>query len=316
LSFLGLAALLLSAAQSDASAAITGSFDRTLQVSGPVDLEVKSGSGSVTVTTGGPEVVRILGKIRASSGRASEQNVRYLEDNPPIEKTGNSIRVGYVDDPDRLRNISISYEIVVPVETSLTAKTGSGSQSIGDIRGPVEATSGSGSLTLGDIGGDVKATAGSGSLKVSSAKGRLHVKTGSGSIRAYGVAGPITSSSGSGSVELQQSGSGDVEIETGSGSVRIDGVRGALRVETGSGSIDAQGEMEGEWKLRSSSGRISVQLPAEAAFDLEARTSSGRIESDHPITMHELDKRELRGEVRGGGYLLHVRTSSGDIRIQ
>lgn len=292
-----------------------GSFERTLQVAGPVELDIRSGSGSITVRTGDSDVMRIVGEIRARSWGA-EKKVRYLEDNPPIEQTGSRIVIGRVQDRDMLDDVSISYEVDVPADTSLVSKTGSGSQSIGDLAGSVVAESGSGSLTLGDIGGDVEATAGSGSIEVRSAGGRLSAKTGSGSIRAGGVAGAITSTSGSGSVELDQTGAGDVEIETGSGSVRIHGVRGALRVETGSGSIQADGEMTGDWRLRSSSGSITVRLPGTAAFDLEARTSSGRIEMGHEVIVREVSKREIRGSAGGGGFVLAVRTSSGNIYIK
>lgn len=298
---------------------VEGSFDRVLEVAGPVDLEVNTGSGSITVTTGAADVVRVVGKIRARSGggMSAEEKVRRLEESPPIDQRGNVIRVGEIMDYDLRRNVSISYELVVPAETSLVSKTGSGSQEIGDIRGPVEATSGSGSLSLGNIGGDVEASAGSGSIRIDTVKGALEVSTGSGTIRAGGVAGAIRSSSGSGSVEIEQTAPGDVDIKTGSGSVRVSGVRGALEVDTGSGSIRAAGEPTGEWHLHASSGGVTLRLPQDVGFELKARTSSGSIESDHPITLvGKLSKRELRGSVRGGGHLLDISTSSGNIRIQ
>jgi DUF4097 and DUF4098 domain-containing protein YvlB len=131
------------------------------------------------------------------------------------------------------------------------------------------------------------------------------------------VAGAIESSSGSGSVEIEQTAPGDVEIETGSGSVRVRGVRGALRVKTGSGSIRASGEPTGNWRLRASSGTVTLQLPEDVGFELDAHTTSGSIESDHPITLvGRLSKRELRGTVRGGGPLVEVSTSSGSVRIR
>ncbi len=297
-----------------ASAELRGSFDRTLQVSGPVDLSVKSGSGSITVRTGSDGTLQVIGKIYSSKARA-EENVRYLEDNPPIEQNGNTVRVGEID-RDRSRDISISYELVVPVATQLVSKTGSGSQTIGDIHGPVEVSSGSGSLKVGSIGGRVEASAGSGSIEVRAANGGVRAKTGSGSIKAYGVEGPFTSSSGSGSVELEQVGPGDVEVNTGSGSIEVNGVRGALSADTGSGGIRAEGSMEGEWDLHSSSGTVVVSLPSDAGFQLDAKSSSGSIESDHPVTVHGITKKHLQGEVRGGGAVLKIRTSSGSIRIK
>jgi hypothetical protein len=297
-----------------ASAELRGSFDRTLEVSGPVDLSVKSGSGSITVKTGSDGTVQVIGKIYAHRDRA-EANVRYLEQNPPIEQSGNTITIGEID-RDRSRDISISYELVVPVATQLVSSTGSGSQTVGDIQGPVDASSGSGSLKIGDIGGKVEASSGSGSIHISAANGGVRAKTGSGSIRAYKVAGPFTSSSGSGSVVLEQVGPGDVEVETGSGSIEVNGVRGALSADTGSGGIRAEGSMEGEWDLHSSSGTVVVRLPSDAQFELDAYSSSGSIESDHQVTVHGLTKGQLKGQVRGGGPLLKVRTSSGSIRIK
>lgn len=297
-----------------ASAELRGSFEQTLQVSGPVDLSVKSGSGSITVKTGPDGTVQVIGKIYSSRRRA-EESVRYLEQNPPIEQSGNTITVGDID-RGYSRDISISYELVVPVETQLLSKTGSGSQTIGDVQGPVDVSSGSGSLKIGNIGGKVEASSGSGSIEIRAANGGVRAKTGSGSIRAYGVAGPFTSSSGSGGVELEQVGPGDVEVETGSGSIEVDGVRGALSAETGSGGIHAEGSMEGEWDLHSSSGSVIVRLPSDAQFQLDARSSSGSIESDHPVSVHGLTKKQLLGEVRGGGPLLRIRTSSGSIRIK
>ncbi len=48
----------------------------------------------------------------------------------------------------------------------------------------------------------------------------------------------------------------------------------------------------------------------------DAKSSSGSIESDHPVTVHGLTKKHLQGEVRGGGAVLKIRTSSGSIRIK
>jgi DUF4097 and DUF4098 domain-containing protein YvlB len=107
-----------------------------------------------------------------------------------------------------------------------------------------------------------------------------------------------------------------VDIETGSGSIRVRGIRGALRVESGSGTVRAEGEMTGDWRLRSSSGGVTIGLPVGAAFELNARTSSGDIVSDHEINVRQLGKQEIRGQVGAGGHMLEVRTSSGDIRIK
>ena len=301
-----LAVVVLATAGSVAAwaATVEGSFERTLTVTGPVELDVKTGSGSIRVRTGEAGTVHIRATIKARSGwlegsRDAEARVRALEQNPPIEQDGNTIRIGHIEDRDLRRNISISYEIVVPVETELRSATGSGR------------------LTLSNIGDEVRATTGSGRIQLDSIQGSVRATTGSGGIRATGVAGAFDATAGSGSIRLEQTGPGDVEVTTGSGTIELNGVRGALRASTGSGGIRADGQPTGDWKLRAGSGGITVRLPSEAAFDLYAHTNSGSISTDHPLTVQgTIKRRELRGKVRGGGYLVDMRTGSGSIHIE
>jgi hypothetical protein len=78
-----------------------------------------------------------------------------------------------------------------------------------------------------------------------------------------------------------------------------------------------EGRPTGPWDVHSSSGSVTLRLPPDAAFDLDARVSSGKIETAHPLSIKgTVDKRSLQGQVRGGGPLVSVRTSSGGIRIQ
>src|ERR1700675_362504 len=77
-----------------------GSFERTLTVSGPVDLEVLTHSGDVTVRTGSSSAVIIHGKIFVGDHWLTgnrESDVRAIEQNPPIRQEGNRIHIEYVD---------------------------------------------------------------------------------------------------------------------------------------------------------------------------------------------------------------------------
>jgi DUF4097 and DUF4098 domain-containing protein YvlB len=281
-----------------------GTFDRTLTVSGKVDLDVTTGSGRIEVRTGQTDRVEVHGRITVSewslrSGKLSpEERVKRLQANPPIEQTGNRIRIGRITDDD-LRNVSVSYTLVVPAQTALVSTTGSGSQEISGLRERIEAGTGSGSIRLRDASSDVRAT------------------TGSGSIEADGVGGAFQASTGSGRIEVIKTGKGDVDVSTGSGSIEVRGVHGGLRASTGSGSLRIQGEQTTEWRLSSSSGSITIELAGKPAFNLDASSSSGSIDTAFPVTVSgKVSKRELRGPVNGGGPLLHLRTSSGGIRIR
>ncbi|MCL4524683.1 MAG: DUF4097 domain-containing protein [Acidobacteria bacterium] len=314
-------ALLACAGVVRAQSTAEGSFARTLKVTGTVDLDVKTGSGSINLRTGAAGSVQISAKIKArdtwSGGLSAQEKVRRLEAHPPIEQSGNIIVIGKIEDRDLQNNVSISYELVVPADTKLRSHTGSGSIDASGVRGPVEAGTGSGEVTLSSIAGEVRVSTGSGGIHLNSIQGLVRANTGSGSIRARGVGGAFNGSTGSGEIEVQQSAEGDVDAETGSGTITISGVRGGVRARTGSGSIRADGEMKGNWRLHTSSGSVTVRLPQGAAFDLAARTSSGSIQTAHPITVQgTIGRRELNGKVRGGGPLLDVNTSSGSIHIE
>ncbi len=300
---------------------VEGSFERSLSVSGPVDLDVQTGSGNIDIRAGSSSAVHIRGRIRVSSRSLSEEEaerrVRALESNPPVEQDGNTIRVGHIADAALRRNVSISYEIVVPAETRLAATTGSGNSSIAGVRGPVRIETGSGNLKMTGLGDTLRANTGSGDIQIESVNGATYAQTGSGNIVALDVRGGFVASTGSGNVKLRQAASGAVSIETGSGDVDASGVQGSLVLHTGSGNISADGQPGGEWKLEAGSGNVTLRLPATAGFDLYAHTGSGSVESDHPITVQgKMNRHELRGKVRGGGTRLEASTGSGNIRIQ
>ena len=175
---LGLLLLTLGISALPLSASPTGHFERTLQVSGTVDLEITSGSGNVTIHTGGSGSVSVSAKIHASNswlfGGDAEERIRRIEKNPPVEQQGNTIRIGHVEDHDLLHNISIDYELTVPAQTKLSARTGSGDTFVSGIQLPLVAKTGSGNVTVENLGADAHIGSGSGDLKINSIKGVLH----------------------------------------------------------------------------------------------------------------------------------------------
>ena len=287
---------------SEAQAA-KGSFEQSLAVDEAITLDVSTGSGSITVQSGASGRVEIVGHIKVGSGlfRRSDESAREIveriEANPPVELSGGTLRVGHLRGRE-FRNVSISFEIVVPADTRVISDTGSGSMKISGVAEILRADSGSGSVKLNDISGPVNAD------------------TGSGSIRAEGVAGAFHGDTGSGSIYLMQTAPGDVRVSTGSGSIELDNIEGALHARAGSGRVRANGRQVGTWDIDTGSGSVKLDLPDDAAFQLDAESGSGGITVDHPVTVQgKIKKRHLRGEVRGGGDLLKIDTGSGGITV-
>jgi hypothetical protein len=300
----------------------TGSFERLLTVTGPVDLGVRTGSGSVVVRQGDAAGVHVTGRVRARRGFLlgspdAADRVRAIEANPPIVQDGDRIRLGGDNDRD-LRHVSIGYELVVPAATSLRVRTGSGHIEIPSLDGSADVRTGSGRIALGRLAGAVTTETGSGSIEVLGAGEGLDARTGSGSIRARDLAGPVRASTGSGRIEVSYAGAGDGHFSSGSGSVTVSGLEGGLRVQTGSGTVSVEGRPAADWDLHAGSGRIAVRLPADAVFTLDARSNSGSVSTSHPITAGGSGppgRNRLQGDVRGGGPRVVLSTGSGAIRV-
>jgi len=302
-----------------AAASAEGTFQRTLQVTGSVNLEVSTGSGNVEVYAGSAGSVGIVGYVKATGwfDSSAEEKVHKIESNPPIVQNGNTIRVGQIDDPELRRNISISYKVTVPAETQLKSHSGSGNQTVDGIAGPAEIGSGSGSLKVSNVGGAVRADTGSGNIDIDKVKGNVQAKAGSGSIHATDISGGFSADTGSGHISLEQSAPGAVNVATGSGGMELHGVHGSLEAKTGSGTITAEGAPTGAWTVRTGSGSIRLRLPQNASFDLAAHTSSGSISVDQPVTVQgSIGRKDIHGKVRGGGVPVDVETGSGSIDIQ
>jgi len=300
-----------------ASASARGDFQRTLKVSGSVNLQVENGSGSIDIRTGNSGEVSVTGHIWASEwfGNADEK-VKRLQSNPPIQQSGNDIRIGHIDDPELRRNVSVSYEIVVPQSTQVHSSTGSGRQDISGIAGPLDASTGSGGMKISDIGSGVRARSGSGTIEIDGVKGSVYARAGSGSIRAIGVAGGFDAETGSGHITLEQTAPGSVHAQTGSGGMELRNVRGSLQAEAGSGHIKAEGQATGQWLVRTGSGGVELRFPQNASFELSARTGSGSITMNHPLTVQgSIGRKEVHGKVGGGGVPVDVHTGSGSIVI-
>src|SRR4029077_6849179 len=116
--YLGLSFSILLCCTLPAAASVRGSFQRSFQVTGAVDLEVLTHSGDIKVHSGPTGTVSISGKIFVGEQWFSGDrtaHVTELRKKPPIRQTGNSIRIDYVN----VRNISIDYDITVPADTRL-----------------------------------------------------------------------------------------------------------------------------------------------------------------------------------------------------
>jgi Putative adhesin len=251
-------------------------FERNLAVNGRVELSVATGSGNIHLTQGSGNKVHIFAKVKSNWGGSDEQ-VRAIAANPPIEQTGNIIRIGARH--ENLNHISIDYEIEAPADAYL------------------DAGSGSGNINDEGVGDNAK------------------LNTGSGNIRATSLRNGFTVGTGSGNIYAEQTGQGDVKAETGSGTIELRNLRGGLRATTGSGEIKVAGIPANSWHLETGSGSVEF-WSGDAPLTLDASTGSGTVHTDREmLTQGSSDRHHITGKLNGGGPTVRIETGSGDIRI-
>ena len=224
-----------------------------------------------------------------------------------------------------------------------SAETGGGSIDIGTVSGDLGLHTGGGTIEVRHANGKVVAETGGGSVDIQAGAQGAIIETGGGSVQVRQCNGKVKVSTGGGSVDLSDVG-GPAEIETGGGSIRLTSAKGHVHAETGGGGIELYGvpsaraetgaggitvklvNTGGERNnsdLETSAGDITVYIANDVAINVRASVDMG---NGHHITSDFSDIRiasegdkwgpktlTAEGKLNGGGPMLKVHTSSGDI---
>ncbi|HEV2468530.1 MAG TPA: hypothetical protein VGS78_05005 [Candidatus Sulfotelmatobacter sp.] len=226
-----------------------------------------------------------------------------------------------------------------------SAETGGGTISVGTVSGDLSLHTGGGGIEIQHANGKVSAETGGGSVRIDSGGQGAIVETGGGSVEVRQCAGVVKVSTGGGSVDLSDLG-GPADIETGGGSIHLSSAKGHVHAETGGGGIELYGvpsaraetgaggitvkivNTGGERRdsdLETAAGDITVYIASDVAVNVRASVDMGnghKITSDFPdIHVSSEGDRWSKsltadGSLNGGGPLLKVHTSSGDICIK
>ena len=227
-----------------------------------------------------------------------------------------------------------------------SAETGGGSIDVGTVGGDLGVHTGGGSIKIRHANGKVVAETGGGSVEMGSGAQGASIETGGGSMEVRQCNGKVKVSTGGGSVDLSDVG-GPAEIETGGGSIRLNSAKGHVHAETGGGGIELYGvpsaraetgaggitvklvNTGGERNnsdLETGAGDITVYIASDVAIDVRASVDMGnghRITSDFPDihVTSEGDKwgpksLTAEGKLNGGGPVLKVHTTTGDINFR
>jgi DUF4097 and DUF4098 domain-containing protein YvlB len=226
------------------------------------------------------------------------------------------------------------------------AETGGGSIEVGTVRGELGLHTGGGSIEVHHAEGKVTAETGGGSVEIQSGSQGAIIETGGGSIELHQCNGRVKVSTGGGSVDLSDIG-GPADISTGGGSIRLSSAKGHVTAETGGGGIELYGVPSARAEtgaggvivklvnnggerhdsdLETGAGDITVYIASNVAVNVRASVdiaNGHRITSDFPEIHISSEGGQwgpktytAEGKLNGGGPVLKVHTSTGDISFK
>lgn len=279
-------------------------FEKTVSLAKDGQVILKNISGNIDVKSWDKDQVKIdaLKVSKASTHDRAKKNVEKVT--IEVNKEDNTLRIETKYPKMRIKSLSVSihYKLMIPNEASVKIKSVSGD------------------VTLVEIGGRVEASVVSGDVDIMKADKGVECKAVSGDLKLQGITGDADLETVSGDITLEQI-RGSIDVETVSGDLKMREVSEAkvVKGKVLSGSIVYQGNInpDGRYNLKSHSGDIKMTLPSDSAFDLEAKTFSGEIESEFDITISgKISKKQVQGAVKGGGAPVTLKTFSGNIYLR
>jgi len=263
-------------------------FSESFAPGGKFDLETHN--GKIKITGSDSDGCQIKAKITARA--ETEEKAQELAEKVKIDikNSGNSLVIR-VDKPRNLRNqsVSVSFDVVLPIETALALKTHNGGVEVTNINGDTKAKTHNGHISLTNVNGHGDIETHNGGIKCSDISGTSRMKTHNGSVTANYTAATTTP--------------GSADIETHNGSVNLTYADNA-----------AAGD---EIKLKTHNGNIKLDTPEGFSAQIEASTHNGKIMSELAITVvGEISKNNLTGRIGDGKGKLYLKTHNGSINIK
>ncbi len=277
-------------------------------------IEVASGEGSqveVVVTR------RIKGGTGAAAGEVlAAHQIDFAHEGNKVELHAQFPKGAKVSDRDKSR-LQAEYKIVVPKKFNLDLKTAGGHIQIGDLEGEVKAVTAGGALKFGNIQGPVQGRTSGGEITLASASSTVNVNTAGGRIELGELRGETTAKTAGGSIKVDKC-KAKLLAETSGGEISVRRALNTVKAKTAGGSISVtfSAQPDEDCALNTAAGNIRVKVSPDLSFDINAKTSGGRVITDLDLTPSGPRKASsVRGTLNKGGKALVLSTSGGNIFI-
>ena len=304
-----LVCLLLIALDATSAGATEREINRTFPVRMPCTLALDSYRGSVEINEGDAPEIRVA-LVIDTEANTEDAAARLLDDivvDFTPQENGVAIRARNRRDAGvhlALKNddarADLIYRLTVPRNCSVDLRARTGSFAVGNLIGRMSARLENGPISFRRIDGTIEAHTETGDIVVSRCSGAVTARVSRGTIRVGTIGGVA-------------------DLKNTNGDIDVMAARAGLSASTEVGDVlvGFAPPLSAESRVTVSAGNIIANVHPETSCRIEAASTWGHVTSNVPLKIESgaSGGRSLRGQLNGGGPLIHLRASGGSIKI-
>ena len=273
----------------------TFQYQKTIDMSGPLELSLELATGSVQVTSGEVDrlVIEAVKRVKAVDKQEAEEVADHIEIRVDQNKNQVAVATNYLRMGSRSRSFwqkllgsgpdsfgEVDYTITVPATKKLLIKAMSAQVALSNIEADIE---------------------------VDNAAGVFHGEF---------LSGPVTIRQPAGRIDLQWV-EGDIRISSTSAEIGVSQVRGALDLTSRTGDINIKTELNSpnDFYVETETGRIVFAVPETSSGRFQIESQAGGIASEVPLAIISAARHRFVGEYGTGGPKVTLHTASGDVTL-
>ena len=331
----------------------TYTYDDQVQQDFPpgASLRIVNDHGAVNLTVSDDNQIKVAAHKRINADSQEDADKFNPNTKPQITSGDHAVTLNANTQGSGDHSVITDMDVSVPRKVSVTIASRRGDVSVVGRDGDVEISTVHGDLNISDINGKVTLNLSGGSARVAqvssdvSVQGRaddVSLEAIKGAARLSGefdtlklakIAGAVSFKSARTDMEFSRL-DGDLDMDSGdmrasdlagpfrlvtrSKDVRLSGVSGDVRLEDENGAVEIRMSKLGSMQVSNRNSDIQIYLPDKAAFQLDARSRGGEIESDFDgLKINNEDEHATASGVIGsGGPHLVISNEHGGIELR
>ena len=319
-----------------------------------VTIATDRGDVNVHASDGNDLQVSANKSAHGSSEHEAQERINTVD--VRVEKTSDGYTIHPTNQEGAHGNVKVDLEITMPKTVVLAVNTGHGDIKIAGVGGAITAASQEGSVEIHDSGSDVSATITKGDARIMNVAGGVKLSGRGSEIEISDVKGDATvAGEFYGPIRMRNisknthytSQKADIQLvhltgllELDSGSVEVSDVAGSAKLTTQEKDLDVEniaGKLQiadknggikvgysdpprEEIIIMNSSGAVELTLPSKSAFEINAISTNGEVESDFDNPTIDVSNDNGSGKIMGrvgtGGPKINIATSYGSINLR